>query len=192
MKDKSTESNGYSNLYTKDPNRLYSGDDDRLTNQKCQTWLVILACLELYFLSCRKLFVGGLTWETTRENLIEYFSQFGTIEDVIIKIDFNTGRSRGFGFVLFENKDAIDKIFSISEHSINGKSIDPKPAKHKGSSPIRKIFIGGLDPSVPEPEIRQYFGKYGKVIFCSKKNWENFPINWLLTDVDRRHRIPIR
>lgn len=111
----------------------------------------------------RKLFVGGLTNETTKEHLIEYFSQYGKIEDASIKVDFNTGRSRGFGFILFESKEPVETILSIKDHVINGKNIDPKPAKHKGATPVRKVFVGGLDPSYPEADLRKYFSKYGKV-----------------------------
>lgn len=74
-----------------------------------------------------------------------------------------TGRSRGFGFITFESKECVDKVLGTSEHIINGKCIDPKPAKYKGSTPVKKIFVGGLDPSFPESELREYFSKFGKV-----------------------------
>ena len=48
----------------------------------------------------RKMFIGGLSWETTVEELKEFFSQFGAVEDATIKTDMS-GTSRGFGFVLF-------------------------------------------------------------------------------------------
>ncbi len=89
-------------------------------------------------------------------------------------MDFNTGRSRGFGFLLFENKDSVEKILRTPQHVINGKNVDPKPAKHnqnvKTAPPIRKVFIGGLDPSFPEADLRKYFAKYGVVSFQTVKN----------------------
>ena len=60
------------------------------------------------------MFVGGLHPSLTTENLINYFSQFGQIEKGIIMTDKVTGKSRGFGFIIFSNKETIDKIMSCS------------------------------------------------------------------------------
>ncbi|HAZ63310.1 MAG TPA: RNA-binding protein, partial [Armatimonadetes bacterium] len=45
----------------------------------------------------KKLFVGGLAWETDSAQLREAFEQFGEVEDAIVITDRETGRSRGFG-----------------------------------------------------------------------------------------------
>ena len=45
----------------------------------------------------RKVFVGGLNYETTNESLKTYFEQFGEITDSIVMKYKDTGRSRGFG-----------------------------------------------------------------------------------------------
>ena len=49
-----------------------------------------------------KLFVGGLSWQTSSEKLRQYFGMFGNITDVLIMKDPVTQRSRGFGFITFE------------------------------------------------------------------------------------------
>ena len=48
-----------------------------------------------------KMFIGGLSWETDEARLKKYFEKYGRVKDVDIKRDFETNRSRGFGFVLF-------------------------------------------------------------------------------------------
>lgn len=56
------------------------------------------------------------------------------------------------------------QVVSQPSHTLHGKTIDPKKAKARpGREPIKKVFVGGLDPEVPETEIREHFGKYGKV-----------------------------
>lgn len=47
----------------------------------------------------KKLYVGGIPWASTDEDLTEAFSQAGTVESATILTDKVTGRSRGFGFV---------------------------------------------------------------------------------------------
>ena len=57
----------------------------------------------------RKLFVGGLPQEVSEEELNEHFGQFGEIESVNLKTDPNTGRSRGFCFVVYKDIDGREK-----------------------------------------------------------------------------------
>ncbi|KAK6315554.1 hypothetical protein J4Q44_G00130780 [Coregonus suidteri] len=111
-----------------------------------------------------KMFVGGLSWDTTKMDLKDYFSKFGEVVDCTLKLDPTTGRSRGFGFVLFKAADSVDKVVLQKNHKLNGKVIDPKKAKAmKNKEPIRKVFVGGLSPDTPEEKIREYFGTFGEV-----------------------------
>ena len=57
-----------------------------------------------------------------------------------------------------------EQVLEERPHVLHNRTIDPKKANPRGGrEPIRKIFVGGLDPDVPEDEIRNHFGKYGKV-----------------------------
>jgi len=55
------------------------------------------------------------------------------------------------------------QVLEVGTHSLSGKNIDPKRAKPRGPEPVKKVFVGGLDPSTSEAEIRDYFGQYGTV-----------------------------
>jgi len=112
----------------------------------------------------RKLFVGGLSWNTTEDDLFQYFTQFGSIANVSIKYT-NDGKSRGFGFITFASNGSINAVLDHGPHSVNNKVIDPRKAKNRTQtrSECKKIFLGGLDVNVLEKDIRQIFGKYGKI-----------------------------
>ncbi|XP_065331623.1 RNA-binding protein Musashi homolog 2 isoform X2 [Cloeon dipterum] len=114
-----------------------------------------------------KLFVGGLSWQTSAEKLREYFGQFGKVTDVLVMKDPVTQRSRGFGFITFSEPSTVQKVLKEPEHNLDGKKIDPKHAtpKSKGGRPnkTKKIFVGGVSQETSAEEVKAYFSQYGKV-----------------------------
>ncbi len=121
----------------------------------------------------RKLFLGGLSWETTDQKLRDHFGQYGTMTDVVIMTDKVTGRSRGFGFVTFSTKQSAEDALAGS-HNIDGKQVEAKRSQSReamgGGGPagtdrkIKKVFVGGLAPETTEEEFRECFEKCGPVM----------------------------
>ena len=68
----------------------------------------------------KKLFVGSLSWDTNDEGLRDAFAVHGEISEAVVISDRDTGRSRGFGFVTFEDDDAADKAMA----ALNGTELD--------------------------------------------------------------------
>ncbi|XP_053698536.1 RNA-binding protein squid-like [Sabethes cyaneus] len=108
----------------------------------------------------RKLFVGGLSWETSDKELKEHFGQYGEIENINVKTDPNTGRSRGFAFIVYKSADSIDKVVAAGDHVINNKKVDPKKAKARHG----KIFVGGLTTEISDDEIKTFFSQFGNIV----------------------------
>ena len=81
----------------------------------------------------KKLFVGGLSWNTTDAGLSEAFQQFGEITEAKVIMDRDTGRSRGFGFITFNNdEDALSAINAMNGTNLEGRTIKVNEAEDKG------------------------------------------------------------
>lgn len=93
------------------------------------------------------------------EELREHFGQYGDIESINVKTDPQTGRSRGFAFIVYASAESIDKVTAAGEHVINNKKVDPKKAKARHG----KIFVGGLTTEISDDEIKAFFGQFGTV-----------------------------
>jgi cold-inducible RNA-binding protein len=87
-----------------------------------------------------KLFVGGLPFSTTDDELKELFGAHGTVGYAKVITDRDTGRSKGFGFVEFENDDegkAAEKAMNGSE--IGGRTITVNEARPREERPRREF-----------------------------------------------------
>jgi len=115
-----------------------------------------------------KMFVGGLSWQTTPESVREYFSQFGDVAEVMVMKDPATRRSRGFGFITFSQASSVQKVLTYPAHQLDGKLIEPKVAVPRKSNPklvmrTKKIFVGGLSATTSLEDIKAYFEQFSKV-----------------------------
>ncbi|KDD74087.1 hypothetical protein H632_c1582p0, partial [Helicosporidium sp. ATCC 50920] len=98
----------------------------------------------------RKIFVGGLSPETTEEAFKEYFTQYGTVVEAQIMQDHMSGRSRGFGFITFAEDGCAEKVFAAGTmHSLVGRSVEVKPATPKGASASPSRALSSAPSSSP-------------------------------------------
>ncbi|CAI9551162.1 unnamed protein product, partial [Staurois parvus] len=118
----------------------------------------------------RKLFIGGLSFETTEESLRKYYEQWGKLTDCVVMRDPQSKRSRGFGFVTFSCMSEVDAAMSARPHSIDGRVVEPKRAvaREESAKPgahvtVKKLFVGGIKEDTEEHHLREYFQEYGKI-----------------------------
>ncbi|CAM0910250.1 unnamed protein product [Alopecurus aequalis] len=115
-----------------------------------------------------KIFVGGVAWETTEAKFAKHFQKYGVIKDSVIMMDKHTRMPRGFGFVTFKDPSVIDRVLE-DEHTIDGRTVEvkrtvPREAMSTKETPkTRKIFVGGITPSLTEGQLKEHFSSYGAV-----------------------------
>ncbi|XP_072365544.1 heterogeneous nuclear ribonucleoproteins A2/B1-like [Scyliorhinus torazame] len=118
----------------------------------------------------RKLFIGGLSFNTSEENLRGHFEQWGKLTDCVVMRDPQTKRSRGFGFVTFSTPEEVDDAMAARPHKIDGRVVEPKRAvaREESGKPgahltVKKLFVGGIKDDTDEHHLRAYFKNYGKI-----------------------------
>ncbi|KAF4350755.1 hypothetical protein F8388_018978 [Cannabis sativa] len=81
-------------------------------------------------------FIGGLSWSTSDRGLKDAFDKYGKLVEAKVVVDKFSGRSRGFGFVTFDDKKAMDEaIEAMNGMELDGRTITVDKAQpHQGGS----------------------------------------------------------
>ncbi|KNA23793.1 hypothetical protein SOVF_021800 [Spinacia oleracea] len=132
------------------------------------------------------IFVGDLAADVTDTMLHELFAtKYPSVKAAKVVIDANTGRSKGYGFVRFgddsERTEAMtdmNGVYCSSRpmrigpatprkslgYQQGGYGSNGNAAQSEGDSSNTTIFVGGLDPSVTDEDLRQPFSQYGEIV----------------------------
>ncbi|CAM9113869.1 unnamed protein product [Discosporangium mesarthrocarpum] len=92
-------------------------------------------------ITMRKIFIRGLAWDTTVETLRNVFSSFGELDDAIVTMDRQTGKSKGYGFVTFRQATCAAAAVAEAEKQIDGRLTHCNIAA--SGSNRNKPFFGG-------------------------------------------------
>ena|SRR2546422_8046297 len=88
----------------------------------------------------KKLFVGNLSFQATESDITSVFEACGVVESVSIITDRDTGRSKGFGFVVMGEEEGADKaIATLNGSQLNGRALTVNEAKPM----VKRDFGGG-------------------------------------------------
>lgn len=81
----------------------------------------------------KRLYVGNLPFDATNESVRAAFEAFGTVHDVSLVTDRETGRPRGFGFVEMDEASASSAIQGLNEKDFGGRNITVNEARERSS-----------------------------------------------------------
>jgi cold-inducible RNA-binding protein len=87
----------------------------------------------------KKLFVGNLSFQTTESDITAAFETYGSIESVTIITDRETGRSKGFAFVVMSDEDSANEAIS----QMNGSQLGGRALTVNEAKPMVKRDFGG-------------------------------------------------
>lgn len=92
----------------------------------------------------KKLFIGSLAWGTTDDTLGAHFAQCGTVASAKVVTDRDSGRSRGFGFVEFDDdKEADAAVEKLNNSELDGRTITVSEARPREDKPHRDFGGNG-------------------------------------------------
>ena len=120
----------------------------------------------------RKIFVHGLGWDATNETLTSAFKQYGQIEECNVVTDKITGRSKGYGFVLFKTRSGARKALKQPQKKIGNRmaACHLAAAGPSGSNPAagadvneRRLYVGNVGPQISAEKLRTFFAKFGEI-----------------------------
>ncbi|CAN4092455.1 unnamed protein product [Withania somnifera] len=119
----------------------------------------------------KKVFVGGLAWETPTDIMRRYFEQFGEILEAVIITDKNTGKSKGYGFVTYRDPESARRACENPNPVIDGRRANcniaslgrplPSPPRGQASSSYSGMAAAAPLPLAPPSATPMLYSPYG-------------------------------
>eukprot|EP00752_Nemacystus_decipiens_P004059 g3717.t1 len=93
--------------------------------------------------SARKIFVRGLSWDTTTESLRNLFAQYGELEDAVVTTDRASGKSKGYGFITYRYAANAAAAVAEPEKQLDGRLTHCNIAAEGASNRLKNQNFGG-------------------------------------------------
>ncbi|KAL2335164.1 hypothetical protein Fmac_016377 [Flemingia macrophylla] len=127
----------------------------------------------------RKIFVHGLGWDATAETLTAAFRPYGEIEDCKAVADKATGKSKGYGFILFKTRRGARNALKEPQKKIGNRTaacqlacVGPVSASTSAAMAVvpgasdftqRKIYVSNVGPDLDMQKLLAFFSKFGEI-----------------------------
>ncbi|EPS65588.1 hypothetical protein M569_09190 [Genlisea aurea] len=129
-----------------------------------------------------KIFVHGLGWDANAESITSVFSKYGEIEDCKVVKDKNSGKSKGYGFILYKHRLGARRALKEPQKLIEGRMTScqlasagpvqtppPSAVAAAASSPSvseytqRKIYVSNVSADLDPNKLYEFFSKFGEI-----------------------------
>ncbi|CAN4109373.1 unnamed protein product [Withania somnifera] len=117
----------------------------------------------------RKIFVHGLGYDATSDQLLAAFKPYGEIEECKLITDKITGRAKGYGFVLFKSRVGAKRALKEPQKRIGNRTTSCQLAALRAAgtsvqdSRGRKIYVGNVGEEVESEKLKAFFAKFGEI-----------------------------
>jgi len=106
----------------------------------------------------KRLFIGGVSYETNRTQFEEYFASFGELEDIILMKRREEPQHRGFGFVTYKEAEAANNVINQT-HELHGKLLSVNAATRR----TKRLYVAGLPPGTESKDLQEEIEKFIEV-----------------------------
>ena len=86
----------------------------------------------------QKLYVGNLSFDSTKEDVQKYFAKFGDVKEVYLPVNANTGSPRGFAFVTLDEAVAAEAIAETDGKEFQGRTLVVSMPLPRGEKIVRE------------------------------------------------------
>ena len=120
----------------------------------------------------KKIYMGNIPFQVTKEEIKDFFSSYGEVVDVYIPQNPDTGVGRGFAFVTMKEEDAMAAIEATNGADFGGRTLvvnEPLPPGKKAparKSNTTKLYVGNLSFYTVVETLEDIFGEFGPVVDC--------------------------
>lgn len=122
------------------------------------------------------MFVTKLPRNITDTHLVQVFAEFGP-SSAKVMLDAGSGKSKGFGFVLFDTLDQGTKAFKAMNHkhvNVNGHgfTLNIFPSKHDGktaSMESNALYIRNIPTTMSKQGVEQFLSNFGTLVYCAMR-----------------------
>lgn len=117
----------------------------------------------------RRIFVHGLGWDATNDQVQAVFMQYGEIEDCKVVMDKFTGKAKGYAFILFKTRAGAKKALRQPQKKIGNRMTSCQLSSTGGSSQSqeqisgRKIFVANVGPNINSYKLLSFFSAFGEI-----------------------------
>lgn len=119
----------------------------------------------------KKIYMGNIPFTTTKEEISSFFAEYGSVADVYIPQNPETGEGRGFAFVTMQEDDVQKAIDGTNGAEFGGRLVVvneplPKGKKSNRKDNRTKLYIGNLSFYTVAETLEMIFGEFGEILDC--------------------------